>query len=481
MVKAMKEDIRSLCRKADTIFIYGAGTVADILFLFLKQNEMQEKVEAFVVTKLEGNVVDKFGLKVLELSKSEEKLQEALVVIAVQAFLQDEIKRLLKERHISNCLCVDSEELLNDFYEELYKEPICKYKILFQNQSGVGYGGNPKYLAEKLLELDKEEKLELVWAVSQYRKGFPERVRQVLYGSEEYYQELATAKVWVDNSRKAYSTRKREGQFYIQAWHGAAPIKRVEADVQDKLPEFYIEGAKHDSEMADVFLSGSEFYTELYRKSFWYQGPILKVGLPRHDVFWKKDAIRDKIHEFYDIGKDVGIVLYAPTFRSNYKKECYDLDLDGVRRALENRFQKPFQMMVSRHPVNYQEYSFQTDAHYLFTGDYDDFQELLAAADVLITDYSGCMYDFSYTNRPVFLYQKDYEEYLQDRNFYIPMEKLPYIKAHSNEELKEAIERYDEKTYRSELNAFMGSMGNYDTGDASEKVAEYIREHMICF
>lgn len=442
---------------------------------------MEEKVKAFVVTELGGNVADKFGLEVLELSDSVEKLQGALVVIAVQTFLQDEIKSLLREHHISNCYCVDSEELLKHFYEDLYQEPICEYKILFQNQSGVGYGGNPKYIAEKLLELDREEKLEMVWAVSQYRGGFPERVRQVIYGSEEYYYELATAKVWVDNSRKAYSTRKREGQFYLQAWHGAAPVKRVEADVQDKLPEFYIEGAKHDSEMADLFLSGSEFYSKLYRTSFWYQGEILKVGLPRHDVFWNKEAIRDKIHEFYHIERDVAIVLYAPTFRSSYQSECYDLDLDGVRLALEKRFQKPFQMIVSRHPVNYQEYAFKKEARYLFVGDYDDFQELLAAADILITDYSGCMYDFSYTNRPVFLYQKDYEAYLQDRNFYIPMEKLPYIKAHSNEEMKSAIEKFDEEAYMSELTAFMKSMGNYDTGNASEKVAAYIREHVIHF
>lgn len=477
----MDNKLINACKKADTVYIYGAGTVSDFVFLFLKQNQIEEKVKSFVVTKLGGNVSTKFGREIGELSEKIEELQENLVIIAVQQFIQKEIVNILKANQIQDYFCIDTEELLDDFYEELYREPIKENKILFQNQSGVGYGGNPKYIAEKLLEMDEDKRLDLVWAVSQYKESFPKRIRQVLYGSEEYYKELSTARVWIDNSRKGYSIRKRKGQFYIQAWHGAAPIKRVEADVCDKLPAFYIEGAKNDSKMADVFLSGSAFYSELYRKSFWYEGEILKFGLPRHDVFWRAKESRSKIHDFYNIEKDVSIVLYAPTFRDYNNVSCYDLDINRTVCALEKKFHKRFQMMVSRHPVNYQEYSFDEKSKFLSVGDYDDFQELLAAADVLITDYSGCMYDFSYTKRPIFLYQKDYREYMQDRNFYIPMDKLPYRKAHSNDELEKAIETFDMDKYVREVNAFMDSMGNYDTGDASEKVAQYLRENVIEF
>lgn len=477
----MKTELMSECRRADTIYIYGAGVVADILYIFLKQKKFKEKVRAFVVTKLGGNVSEKFGLEVVELAGKLNELKRALVIVAVQESVQGEVGRVLRDNGIEGFLCVDSGRLLDGFYGELYREPVDEHKVLFQNQSGEGYGGNPKYIAEKLLETDIGRKLKLVWAVSRYRGGFPERIRQVIFGSEEYYRELATAKVWVDNSRKGQSVRKREGQFYVQAWHGAAPVKRVEKDVKDRLPSYYIEGARHDSEMADVFLSGSEFYTELYRSSFWYDGVILKYGLPRHDVFWNMEEIREKVRRFYRIGKEASVVLYAPTFRDYDDVGCYDLDIKGVLDALERRFHAPFQMMVSRHPVNYQEYSFEKDAKYLSVGGYDDFQELLAATDVLITDYSGCMYDFSYTGRPVFLYQKDYRRYLGDRNFYIPMDRLPYIKAHTNDGLLKAIEEFDGERYTAKLKAFMESMGNYDRGDASEKVAGYLREHVLDF
>lgn len=477
----MRTELISECGRADTIYIYGAGAVADVLYIFLKQRKLQNKVRAFIVTRLGGNVSEKFGLEVAELAGKQRELKKSLVIVAVQEGIQEEVGRVLLENGIKDFRFVDSRKLLDDFYEELYREPVDEHKILFQNQSGEGYGGNPKYIAEKLLETDKNRKLKLVWAVSRYRDDFPERIRQVIFGSEEYYRELATAKVWVDNSRKGRSVRKREGQFYVQAWHGAAPVKRVEKDVEDRLPSYYIEGAKNDSEMADVFLSGSEFYSELYRSSFWYDGVILKYGLPRHDVFWNMEEIREKVRRFYRIGKEVSVVLYAPTFRDYDDVRCFDLDIKGVLNVLERRFHAPFRMMVSRHPVNYQEYSFEKDAEYLSVGGYDDFQELLAAADVLITDYSGCMYDFSYTGRPVFLYQKDYSEYLGDRNFYIPMDRLPYIKVHTNGELLKAIEEFDGDRYTARLKAFMESMGNYDRGDASEKVVGYLKEHVLDF
>lgn len=477
----MFDRLLETCRNADTIYIYGAGTIADILYMYLKQNRLQHKVGAFVVTELGGNVSGKFGIQVAELPQMTGKLRKAAVLVAVQRFIRGEVEAALREKGIGNYHCVDSDKLLDGFYGALYREPICKNKVLFQNQSGMGYGGNPKYIAEKLLEQDAGNRLELVWAVSQYREAVPKRIRQVIYGSEEYYRDLATAKVWVDNSRKAYSVRKREGQFYVQAWHGAAPIKKVEKDVEDRLPAYYIEGAKNDSKMADVFLSGSRFYTELYRKSFWYDGVILKYGLPRHDVFWNMGRARRKIQKYYHIGEETGMVLYAPTFRDCPDRECYDLQIGRTVRALERKFLKPFRMLVSRHPVNYRPYAFEKGADYIDVGDYDDFQELLAAADILITDYSGCMYDFSFTKRPVFLYQRDFDAYLQDRNFYIPMEELPYAKAHSNGELEKAIESFNGEKYIAALDRFMESQGNYDTGEASEKVVGYLREKALDF
>lgn len=471
------DDIISECKKSDNIIIYGAGMIADILYFYLEEYSLQDRIRGFVVTKLTGNVQLKFGFTVYEMKDMLDIAKMSLILIAVQNDIALEIEKSVHEYNVKQCIRIDADELLSHFYNKLYQQPISDTKVLLQNECGHGYGCNPKYIAEQLHQ--KDSNLDLVWAVSSDFVQMPEYIRKVVYGSREYYSELATARIWIDNCRKPLSVKKRKGQYYVQAWHGAAPIKMVEKDAMSTLPSFYIKAAKQDSQMADVFLSGSRFYTELYRRSFWYQGLILEYGLPRQDIFWNTSSAHNKIHKLYGIDEDALIVMYAPTFRESYEKICYDIDLNGVVEALEKRFHKQVKMLVSRHPINYQQYHFDDNAEYTFVGDYEDFQELLAATDILISDYSGCVYDFSFTGRPIFLYQRDYEEYLQERNFYIPMDKLPYISAHSNEELKKTILNFEQEKYQLALKKFMDMMHNFDDGYASEKVADFLLKNVL--
>lgn len=469
----MKE-ILALCEQAKSLIIYGAGTISNILYIYLESQGLAEKVKCFAVTKMENNPPSKYGVHVLEADRAIRLYEDARILLAVQEILVEAVSQHLEALGRQDYAIIDGEKLVGDLYQTLYDMPIQNNKILFSNMKNMGYGGNPKYIAQKLLEMAPEKELDLVWVVSGKTDSFPKGIRTVEYGTNAYYAELATARIWVDNMRKNFDARKRSGQYYIQTWHGAAPIKKVEKDVEDSLPDFYVANAKRDSQMADLFLSGSRFYTGLYRKSFWYDGQIMEVGLPRQDVFWQKDAIRRKVFQYYGMNEKYSMVLYAPTFRKNFTNQFYDIDFSAVCQALRERFGREFFVAVSKHPNNrYLKYDF-TYENLFMVDQYEDFEELLVAADVLITDYSGCIYDFSYTKRPIFLYQRDYESYRSDRDFYIPMEKLPYATAHSNTELVRCIREYDEGSYLQKLDAFMSGMGNYDDGTASEKVAQHI-------
>ena len=136
----------------------------------------------------------------------------------------------------------------------------------------------------------------------------------------DYYHEMATARIWVDNVRKDSDIKKREGQYYIQTWHGAAPIKKVEKDVEDRLPNYYVANAMRDFEKCGCVLSlESVFYTNLYKRSFWYSGEIMQVGLPRQDIFFHLDnVIKEKVYRYYGIDKSYSMVLYAPTFSQKF-------------------------------------------------------------------------------------------------------------------------------------------------------------------
>jgi len=108
-------------------------------------------------------------------------------------------------------------------YHLLWIFPVCKKKIVFTTFEGDGgYCCNPRYVAEALLR--KDENFELVWLVNDIEKQFPQGIRKIknTFWNRAYH--LATAKVWVDNSRKAYGTRKRKSQLYIQVWHAASDL-----------------------------------------------------------------------------------------------------------------------------------------------------------------------------------------------------------------------------------------------------------------
>lgn len=77
--------------------------------------------------------------------------------------------------------------------------------------------------------------------------------------------------------------------------------------------------------------------------------------------------------------------------------------------------------------------------------EYVDMQELLCAADVLITDYSSSMWDYSLTGRPCFIYANDLAQYKKERNFHTPITDWPFPMAERNTELQRLILRFDEK------------------------------------
>lgn len=111
--------------------------------------------------------------------------------------------------------------------------------------------------------------------------------------------------------------------------------------------------------------------------------------------------------------------------------------------------------------------------------DYPDMQELLLVADVLITDYSSCMWDFSLTGKPCFIYAADSEQYISERDFYTPMASWPFSIALNNEELRQNILNYNEKAYRQKVKKHHERMGICESGHASELVADAIYDY--CF
>ncbi len=453
------------------VVFYGAGGVAKDLLALLEPYLDKARISVAVTKKgekesrLSGHVVK-------QIDEFVAYREETLVILAVMpglsAGMESYIKKLGFGEHMS------AEEISRQMYEEIWREQIRGNKILFSNWSGGGFGGNAKYIALNLL--GRRRDLDLVWVVKDEAERLPEGIRGVKYATYEHYHELGTAHIWIDNVHKNFLTRKREGQYYIQTWHGGGPLKKIEFDGEN-MPQSYLELCERNSQMEDIMVSPSVFNSGLYRKAFHYRGEIMECGYPRNDIFWRENGCQKRIADKYQFDGEGITVLYAPTFRDCAGREEYDLDLGAVRTSINKRFGKKCWILVRRHPSEQDRIKNQpwTEEIVDVTA-YEDVQELLAAADVLITDYSSVMWDFSLSRKPVFLYHPDLSHYEKERGYYLPFWQMPYIEAFDNADLCCKIENFEEEGYRERMDAFLLKYGSLDKGKAAEAVGSRIME-----
>lgn len=356
--------------------------------------------------------------------------------------------------------------------------PINKNKVFFDNYFGRSYGCNPKYISEALHRLYPE--IELVWqANSKYFQDFPPYIRIVKAASVLSIFEQVTSKVWVFNTRVKPITRKRKSQFYIQTWHGAIGIKKSEGDAIEKISQDFIKRAYHDSPLIDTLISNSSFCTQFYQRAFWYKGLINEVGYPRNDILFSQDkTIENKVRQYFNIGPETRLLLYAPTFRKEINIwDSIALDIPRILNTLKKKDNSSWICLLRLHPwaVKYDSNRIPFSSEICNASFYPDIQELLSASDILITDYSSCMFDFLISRKPAFMYAPDIYDYIKERGLLFDPFKLPFSCATNNEEIESHILNFNSNTYVHDVDSFFKEHNLIDDGHASERVAHIIK------
>ncbi|MDB8553979.1 CDP-glycerol glycerophosphotransferase family protein [Turicibacter sanguinis] len=353
--------------------------------------------------------------------------------------------------------------------------PIDSHKVVLSNFNGKGYGDNPKYIAEILRE---KSLYKLIWLCDDITDKFPNGVFPVKRFSLKGFYHLATSKIWIDNSRKGYYIRKRKNQVYIQTWHGGEGLKKCEGDAIEALPNSWIKASKNDSNMINFAISNSKFNTELYRRAFWYNGEILEFGSPRNDILYRKDKhhqIIDNVYSFFNIEKEYKIILYTPTFRDNSDYSVYDLNYEKVIEQFESHFSEKFKFIIKIHPkMDLSELKIKYNEKIIDGSNYSDLYELMIASNIMISDYSSCMFEMGYMGKPVFIYATDYEYYGSTRGFLFDLKELPYIFTTSNEELYSYIKDFNIDNYQKKLFHFNNQLGIINDGKGAYRVAQLI-------
>lgn len=466
------------------VLIYGAGQYASIFLTYLQIQEKIGSVKGCIISHKEKNEKVFRGLAIRCVDEIK-NIQDYMIIVAVARKNTNLIYQKLEERGVEQCYQLTDESIevmLASIATYFSSFPIQDNRVFMDCFEGLGYRCNCKYLAEEF----KKNDYEVVWNLSDKAvDDIPEWIIKVKRYSFEYFREAYTAKICITNDGVETKIKKRNEQVYICTWHGAGPFKKVNIDLcRDN--ECLKKRIQEEYRRIDFFISASKFNTQVIRRAFGYDGEILEYGSPRMDCLFKKNDFRQKICNYYRIDPDKKILLYAPTFRKSsigdnscpiISFEKYDLKWKMIQDALKKRYKEPFVLIYRFHHSLYrfaESKVVYSDAINVTL--YPDVQELLGAADFLITDYSSIMWDFSLQRKPVFLYQNDIDEYIRDRGFYSDIEEWPYIKARTSEELSEKILGFDNDKYVTALNQFLEKYGSFDDGHACEKVIEHISQ-----
>lgn len=295
-----------------------------------------------------------------------------------------------------------------------------------------GFGGNPAAIYQKARELRPD--IRGVWIVRRGRP-MPAGVPHAVAGSLRYYWLLARARYLINDVNFPDFVVKRPGTIHVQTHHGT-PVKTMGLD-----QAAYPIGAKGTDFAAlmrrcdrwDFSLSANAHSTEVWARAYPCRYETLEVGYPRNDRLARPSpADVAAARAAVGAGPDQTVVLYAPTHRE-YTEGAGEYPAGGCAA------EAPAQLDVEEFAAQLEPQMLILARHHDFSAaekgsgaagapvpvlagerirdvtDHPDLEQLLLAADVLITDYSSVMFDYAVLDRPIVIYAPDWDAYRRTR------------------------------------------------------------------
>jgi CDP-glycerol glycerophosphotransferase len=372
--------------------------------------------------------------------------------------------------------------LRRGFYPAMLRSAPLRDAVFFVSWKGKQCTGNPLGIAEELRRRGDDR--EQLWAITDWSVPVPEGGTGVLRGTEEYYEALARSRYLISNDDMQPPFRKRDGQVYLQTWHGT-PLKRIGFDITN--PQFisgtaYFDHLARDVAQWDLLLSPNSFSTPVMRRAFRYDGEIGEYGYPANDLLCRPGTaeVAARVRDRLGLPAGKRVVLYAPTWRDNQvyasgRRYRFDMRLDLERAWRELGRDHVF--LIRGHHHNADDVpAGMRDGFALNVTAYPDITELFLVSDVLVTDYSSAMFDYAVTGRPILFFTYDLAEYRDSlRGFYFDFEaEAPGPLLADSAEVIQAIRNVDAvaASHRDAYQRFAARFCSLDDGKAGGRVCD---------
>lgn len=334
---------------------------------------------------------------------------------------------------------------------------------------GMRYNDSPRAIFEYMREHALTERYRCIWAVDEPEKYAIDGAEIIAVDTPKYFLTALRARYWVAcvNIERGLHFKKKKTVF-LNTWHGAA-INAMGNAV----------GGRHDFDWrhTDFVCCSGEYEKEiLVRDCRARRENLIETGLPRNDRLYRtseeeKRALRERL----GLPSDKKVVLYAPTWRDStdggidFKLTC-PIDCERFARELGDRYV----LAIHSHWITTSlDGVAATDCVFDFSS-HPDINDLLIAADLLISDYSSIILDYAILCRPIICFGYDFDEYTAARPLYFDAETtLPGGVVRTEDALIARLRTLDFDAECEASRAFRDSHVTFG-GDATRRCVEYL-------
>lgn len=339
-----------------------------------------------------------------------------------------------------------------------------KDKITFISLESRNLEGDFKLVSE---ELQKKGKFEIHHELIKFEKNLKGYFEYFLICIRQLFVINSSALVVLDYNNYVVSNFKRKDVKVLQLWHSSGAIKKfgnlVERDYEIK--------------NYDYTIVNSEYFADTFAKALNLDKQNVKVtGIPKTDILFDEENMKLMKQDFFARHPEVSgkkIILYAPTFRGRLMTSFQDvyLDLKQVKYSLGDEYV----ILYKLHPL-VAEKKFENLDGVICCND-EDLYTLMYIADLLISDYSALIFDYSVFNKPMMFFVPDLKEYTKYPGIALDYEEeMPGPICFTEQEVIDGILKNDFDVEK--IVEFQKKYYPYTDGKSTERVVTLIEDIM---
>lgn len=233
----------------------------------------------------------------------------------------------------------------------------------------------------------------------------------------------------------------------IQLWHAPGAFKKFGLSRRG-LPGGPRPGSRVHTGYGLAFASSVGVQSSIQDAFGLAAAAVLPLGIPKTDIYFKKLGLKvlsTRVRERLGVSATQRLVLFTPTFRGNGQVSAHhDIDYEMWNRiaGVVGSDAVDVTILIRNHPFVTQKMPDSASLTVIDVSHGYEIEELLSAADMLVTDYSSAIFDYALLKKPMVFYCPDEDNYESSRGFYFPLEEYAWGPiVHDEEHLAQAIQR----------------------------------------